>query len=575
MKHLARIAAVCSAMVVAVSPLSAEAARKPKELLQYIPAETPYLVAFIEPLPEDFLDKVEPALDESMTAYRRFMSLMVADAARKLEAQEGGEAQARRYEAVVNELLELLSVRGLREAGIGRDALFALYGDGLLPVMRIALTDGGSFDAAVRRIESASQQELLVGDIGGQEYRYLDIDGKARLIIATPGDDAVITVVPSTYADERLARTLGFEKPRRSLAKTRDLRNLAREYGFTDHAIGYFDMQRIAASFLGDPSGLNTELLALADYDASQLDATCREEFGEIAAIVPRIVAGYTHVDDDSVDTAVIVEVRDDIAAGLATLPTAVPGLGADPGGLLSFGFSLNPLALRSLYEARLDAMEADPFECVHLAELQASTASGREALQQPVPPVVYNFRGVVARIKDVSGLDMSGEKPPESLDAAILLAMKNAPDLVNTGALMSPEIAALNLLPDGEAKPLDLPELGELAARAFAALTTSGLSIAVGEDAAREAESMLAAKVPDSAPLVSFSMDARRYYEFIGESLMRAEETEGEEPLSLEMRTALRDLVQASGEIYDRVAMSVHLTERGIEIGSRVTLAR
>ncbi|MEJ2275921.1 MAG: hypothetical protein P8Y01_15345 [Woeseiaceae bacterium] len=254
MRNLARIAVICSTMVLAIAPLTADAAREPQELLQYIPADTPYLVALIRPLPDEFVDKVEPAMDESLAAYRNLMEIMAADAARKLAEQEGGEAQARRYDALMSELMALMSVRGLREAGIGRDALFALYGDGLLPVIRIALSDGEKFDAALERIEAASEMEFHVAAIDEMEYRYLDVDGKARLIVATPGDDAVITMVPSGYADERLARTLGLEMPRRSLAQTRDLRDLAREYGFTDHAIGYFDTERIAATFLGDPS---------------------------------------------------------------------------------------------------------------------------------------------------------------------------------------------------------------------------------------------------------------------------------------------------------------------------------
>ncbi len=573
MNYLARIAAVAGLVVLTGVPHPADAARKPKELLQYIPADTPYLAAFLRPLPEEFVDKVEPALDESLAAYRRLMEISMADATRELAEQEGGEEQRRRYEALMDEVMTLMSVQGLRDAGIGRDALFALYGDGLLPVVRIALTDGARFKAAVARFEAASEEEFLVGEVQDFVYRYLDIDGKARLVIATPGDDAVITVVPTAYGDERLARTLGIEKPRKSLAQTRDLRNLAREYGFTDHAISFFDTERAVATFLGDPSGMNAELLDLADYDPEQLDATCREEFGELAAIAPRIVAGYTDVDDDSLDTAVIVEMRDDIAAGLSTLPAAVPGLGPDLGGLLSFGFSLNPLALRKFYEARLDAMEDDPFECEYLEELQAGTANGREVLQKPIPPVVYNFRGILANIRDVTGFDMDGKKPPESLDAAFLVAMENAQDLVNTGALMSPQIAALNLLPDGKAKRLEMPELGELAAQAFAALTTSGLSIAVGEDAAQEAESMLAGDIAKSAPLISFSMDAKRYYDFVGASIMRAEPAEDEEPMSVEMRAAVRDLVQASGNVYDRLTMNVHLTERGVEIGSRVSL--
>ena len=217
--------------------------------------------------------------------------------------------------------------------------------------------------------------------------------------------------------------------------------------------------------------------------------------------------------------------------------------------------------------------MEKDPFQCAHLADLQASTAQGREALAQPIPPIVYSFRGFLTIIEDVTGFDLEAQQPPESLDAAMLLAMENAQDVVNMAALMSPQIAALNLLPDGEARKLELPELGEMASQAFAALTNGGLSIALGEGAEQQAEAMLEADVSSSRPVMSMSMDAKRYYDFVGASVMQAEETEEGEPLPIEMRTAMRDIVVSSSKVYERMSMIVHLTGRGIEIDSRVTL--
>ena len=165
-----------------------------------------------------------------------------------------------------------------------------------------------------------------------------------------------------------------------------------------------------------------------------------------------------------------IVELRDDIAEGLAMIPAAVPGLGSDPGGFMSFGFGLNPLALREFYEGRLDAMEADPYECEKLAALQAGVAKGREALNQPVPPVVYSFRGLVANIADIQGMDMASKTPPESIDASVLIAMENAESLIMMAAMMDPQIAALNLLPDGKPIRLELAQLAEIADDAFAA---------------------------------------------------------------------------------------------------------
>ena len=118
----------------------------------------------------------------------------------------------------------------------------------------------------------------------------------------------------------------------------------------------------------------------------------------------------------------------------------------------------------------------------------------------------------MLASVTDMQGLDIAADKPPESIDAGILLAMENAQDLVTMAAMLSPEIAALNLLPDGEAKPLDLPQLATVAEQAFAALSTGALSISVGAGADEKAESMLAADVESPVPFISFSMDSKRY---------------------------------------------------------------
>lgn len=573
MNHLSRVAVVFVALAAMAASAPAGAARKAKDLLQYIPADAPYVFAYTKAFPDDLQDRFEPAMDNTLSAYQRILRITVEDEIEKLSAEEGGQDEAKRLEALVDEVVGLLSVQGLRDAGLGRDALLAVYGDGILPVLRIALSDRDDFEATIARLESKVEDGFEVGSVDGQSYRYKDMD-ELRLIVATPGKDAVIAIVPPGSSDQRLARTLGLKKPRDNMYRSKALRMIAREYGFTDHIGAFIDVERVVAGFTGDPGGLNAGFFQIADHDPSALSPECRAEFAEMAAIAPRVVMGYTRVTDDYLDTKLVVELRDDIAAGLATLPAAVPGLGADPGGLVSFGFSLDPMALRNFYEARLDAMEADPYECAKLAELQAGTAKGREALAKPLPPVVYSFRGFLANVTDIRGMDVAAEKPPESIDAGILFAVENAEALVTMAALMSPEIAAANLLPDGKARELNLPQLAEIAEKAFAALSESALAVSLGADAEQEAVALLEAGISDDRPLISMAMDTNRYYELIGDAVMNAAPEEGDEPLPHNMRTALRDAMVSSGAIYERMSMNVHLTEKGIEVGSRLALA-
>jgi hypothetical protein len=574
MNHFARTAALTIAAAALLASSFADAkARKPKELLQYIPADTPYVMAFTKPFPDDLMDKFEPSMDEMLSAYQRMMRYRLSEHLIELSAQEDGAERAERMQAFMDEILSFMSVKGLRDAGIGRDSLFAIYGDGILPVFRFGVTDIDKFEAAVVRLESQAGEKFTVGEVGGKSYRYRDFD-ELTLVISTFGKDAVIAMVPAGLDDKRLAKTLGIDKPRNSLARSKELAKISKQYGFTDHFVSFVDVERIAATFTGDPTGQNKDLLDMFDMNADSTSPECRAEIAELAAVAPRVVIGYTNVDSDFLDTGMIIELREDIASGLATFPSAVPGLGKDLGGLFSFGFSLDVMAARSFYESRLDALEADPFECEYFADVNASTVKGRETLAQPLPPVVYSFRGMLANVTGIEGLDLATEKPPESIDASILLAIENAQDLVTMAAMMSPEVAALNLLPDGKAKALDLPQLAAIAEQAFAALSPDALSIGLGEAADNEAEAMLNADVAESQPFMSFGMDAKKYYEFVASAVMKADEGEEGEPVPKAMRTAMRDAMVSSGELYERMTFNVHLTQRGIEVSSRLKLA-
>lgn len=573
MNYLARTASCVVAVVIVLFAQNADAARKANELLQYIPDDSPYVMAVTRPMPDEVMDKMEPAIDKTLAAYKRIIQYQMAEEMLELSLEEGGAEKAEALQELVTEILGLMSVQGLRDAGIGRDALFAAYGDGVLPIMRLALTDGRKFDAAVARIEAKAGDGLPTAEVRGAVYRYVDLD-EFRVVIATLKDDVVLALVPGVYGEERLARTLGFTKPRNSMAKSKALTAISKKYGYTDHFVSFIDVERLAATFLGDPSGQNTELLEIADYDAAGLSEQCQAEFMGLARIAPRIVMGYKAVNKNYIDTGMVIELRNDIAAGLATLPAPVPGLGPDLGGLFSFGMSLDPMALRNFYEARLDAMEEKPFECELLAEVQAGVAQGRAALAQQVPPVVYSFRGFLTNVTNIEGMDIATQTPPTSVDASVLFAVENAETLVAMAAMMSPEIAALNLLPDGKAKLLDLPQFSEIADQAFAALSSVGLAVSIGEGSAANAESMLEADLVDNKPFMSMAFDAKRYYEFVGQAAMEGNESGEGEELPMAIRAAIRDAMVSSGEMYERMALNVHFTDRGVELDSRLTLA-
>jgi len=540
------------------------------EILTFIPADSPYVMVTLEAAPKELSDKIEPRVDAMLDAYKIVMREALRMEAEKLPEDSEEREKIDAAMPAFEELMSILSVDGLKSIGVDRDSRFAMYGNGLLPVMRFSLSNASAFDAAIARIEGKAGKAMLTGEVKGQEYRYVDAE-EARFIVGVFGNHAVLTIVPSMFEEAQLARVLGLELPAENIGQTGELAAIAKEFGYTNHMIGLISSERLAATFLDAPSGVDADLLALAEFDSSSLSDVCRDEIRALARIAPRMVTGYTVITPSQMDFSFIVELREDIAKGLATLPAPVPGLGGDHGGLMAFGMSINLKAAREFYSAQLDALEADPYECEHMAELQAGVASGRAALNQPVPPMVYDIRGFLAIVDDISGMDLANKRPPQNIDASLLLAVDNAPALLQLGAMFSPEIAALNLQPDGKPVEFVPRQLGGAIDSSFVALNNEALALSIGDSAQGEVGEMLGGDIVSPPPFMSMSVDAARYYSFVGEAMTMDGASDGD--LSPAAQEAMGDMLKAMGEMYDRMSMDVHLTSRGVEITSVVTL--
>ena len=249
-----------------------------------------------------------------------------------------------------------------------------------------------------------------------------------------------------------------------------------------------------------------------------------------------------------------------------------VPGLGSDHGGIFSVGMSTNILAAREFYSGRLDAMESQPYECEEFADLQAGVASGREVLNQPVPPIVYGFKGFLAVIEDIEGLDLKRQQPPTSIDMRLLVSIDNTEGLLAMGALFSPELAALNIEPNGEPVKLEMGQIAALGLTVHIAMTDSAIALSVGDGIEDKLGDMLQAKVSDPSPFMTFDMDAARYYSFIGDAMLA---DGGGMDAMPELREATQAIMDMARESFSRLSITVDFTEHGIELQSTVHLTQ
>ncbi|MEL7086427.1 MAG: hypothetical protein AAGM36_18245 [Cyanobacteria bacterium J06597_1] len=556
------------------------ALRQNDGVLQYVPADTPYVFATSGTIPEDVLGKLEANSDSVFSSYETLLETML-DEVNELEPESQDEEE-RRFLALGKELAELMHSEQLQEAGVPRNPQIAVYGVGLLPVFRVGLEDPAAFEAKIAELEETAGEEMLEGEIGGRPYRYIG-DEEARLILGIFGDQLVVTIAPTELSDELLDDVLGLELPEQSLAESGDLTELTESYDFTPYALGFFDIERVVATFLDEPTGVNAELLAMIDYDASTLTDVCRSEIRGMSAVMPRVVTGYTDMTTTEISSNTVVELRSDLASGLSTLAAPVSGLGIDPGGLFSFGMSLDVVAARDFFAGQLDALAADPYECELLAELQDGMIEGRQVLNQPLLPPFNGIRGFLAVVDTIDGLDFENEQLPTSVGARLLLANDDPASLLAMLGFFNPEVASLNLQPDGKPVLLDVSQLtGQLESVPFdstyVAMTDNALAVALGESSASRLADLFNADTGDTLPFFSAHLDNQRYYELIGQALEAEYATErvseNGEDVSSEMEEALERLMTGAGEMVERVSMSVLFTENGIEFPASVTLA-
>jgi len=537
-------------------------------LLAYVPADTPY-VAVQYPLPDDVMDTLEPRLDRILRAYGEVIrQLALAEAARLEEQDALSEEELTAMTAVADVLAGLLSTDGLAAAGIDRHSSAVLFANGVFPVLRVTVSDPALMEKKIDELEQAAGRQLARAEIDNLRYRYAAQD-QAKLVVAVSEGDLVVSVLPVSHSDSLLRSALGLTRPSRSIAQAGTLQALIDANGYDHSTVALMDVRQLTSLFVDEQSGINREVLDLAGYDPANLDEVCKSELRELAAIAPRVHAGYDRLDANGVEARMVVELRDDLAAGLKTLAAPVQGLGTVSAGLASFGMSLDMLAAREFYSARLDAMEAKPFKCDLFQDLQASVATGREALKQPLPPIVYSIKGFLAVIDTLDGIDVSSGHMPETLDASFLLAVDNPIGLVAMGAMFSPELAALNLQQDGKPARLELPPGSPLVGEAWLAMTEKSLVVAIGNEADKRIGELLAAEYASPSPMAALDMDSAAYYGILAQSMAGNADLDDADPA---VSDAIKEAMLSLQQLARRQTVEMHFTDKGLELESTMT---
>lgn len=529
--------------------------------LDFAPADTPYVFANLEPLPEAERARWMSQMDGLSAMWRAQIATMRT----KIAADPKPEAQQflRWVDAVEAEFADKTPEQVIAALGTRIDGVGAIYGIGLAPVVRLELADPDALRATVTRLEQRTGTTFDTGTIDGHFYWYADLpETTLRGIVAIQDKHLVATVGPAT--DEAALRTLlGIDRPARTLRDSGALQALNKTHGYLPIGGGYVDTARIADVLTSPATPLETALLAAMKVEKPAVDASCRTEAALLATLVPRFSAGYTRIDGGHMDMVSRIETLPAIAADLQTLRTPMPGPRSGEGSLFDFGMGIKLAALPAILNRWADAAQAHTFACPQLAWLndtatQLRTVSSNAGIYT-VAPMMSSMRLLVSRadLQAIQGGDVDGS-------ARLLIASGNPAALLSMAQTFAPDIAAMGLKPDGKVVPVPPIAAAPLPLPTFAAMSPNVLALGVGAD--QEATLGDALVLDESfQPLMVYGVDGAFYAQFMQFGMAQAAlaaTTDAERAEAEEMGRMMQEMYS---KLIKRVDVVVDVDQHGL----------
>lgn len=566
-----------SALLLFLTACSDKQADQP--VLAHVPADTPWVFANLEPVRSEVRD----AWMASANAQIPLQVKQYRDQARMLH--DDAPEMAKLLSALADELDGKTWQQVFADAGVNLGGQFASYGIGLSPVVRGQLSDPVKFQAFIDRMAMAADKPLASARIGDLQYQHLDLpDVKLQFVVAHYHGQFVLALLPMSEKNGPLRLALGADMPQSQDAVASRLTKLADEQGYQPQGLGYLDTGTLLAdlssgqdallrAILGSPAGKKDKDMqaGLAEFSG----AACQADLKRIAARVPQISFGITHLDTQRAGQRTKVSLAPDITAAFDGVKSTLPGLGNLSGAPAEFALALPLPAIRDFWTAQALAVATKPFTCKPLTDLNAGFEQiGQKVLTTAIPPF-GNLRGIHVAIDQVS---MSKDKSMPDAQARVVVAMEDPESVVAMAKAMLKPLNTLELKPDG--KPVQLPRsLSQFTRQPiWLAMNDHALVAGVGAGEKDKLQAALSAKSGSTGQLASASLDGTVLAQWIraaGDAFL-PDTASSKDTDKAKSASNMHDTIEATAKSYENlkhIGFKLRMDDQGLVFESETRL--
>ncbi len=466
---LVRCVVVAIVIAACGSPATAPAAHGPvapvwkgPEILASVPADAPYVFAFLDPLAPSIRARLAAQSGDEVKA-----------ALKKAATGEGRGALV--AAALYAELDSVEPAHWMDALGFSNESRFVLYGMSLWPVLRVETKDPARVREMLARIVKAGAPDLQPATTAHATLYTLKQDSFA-FVFGVVDRELVASVMPTIVLDRMMPSLTGAEKPVKSLRDAPVLPSLIAKHRYLPSMVGYLDSLAV--------------LEAVYRTVGDKLPPACHDDLARMAAVMPRFVVGYRRLDDRGFIATMGVELPRDVIDGLAKLHTPMPALDLAHQPLFALSASVNIDAMFGWMRDITGKLRSRPFRCDAFDKLNHAIDDLGSKLDEPLPPMMHGLRGFELVIDDATVMPPGGS-------GHLLVAGDHIADLVHQMLAKVPQLAALQIPPDGAPVELPMAQLGVPASfkSAHVALRPTRAALAIGDDSARRASERASAK--------------------------------------------------------------------------------
>lgn len=460
----------------ASGPSAAPAAPRLPDMIGFVPADTPYVVASLEPLARRELASVVDVLGgafvsamESTTPADSETAALIA----AVRAELGGPWTPERHEAL----------------GFSATPRFVLYGLGLVPVLRIELSNPAAALATIERIAVRMKMTLPPMETRG-DARFWRTGKTGGAVVAITAGDLVFAVGPRNRIDGLLDLALGLRKPAESMADGARLLTAMKRHGLGRHLIGGIDLRRVIDELMATTNTLSTE---------------CRAKVEAIATQLPRVTIGHRRGSGNAITAGLFLELGGDLLSDARELPVQAPGVASVLNGpsIMTMAGGLDLAALRRLVHHLAVRTHQLGESCGRddLRDLADSVDAKLAVLGTGIVPALTGFAMALYAFEPGA----AGSRVPNRVEGVALVSATDARAVFAQLAALAPQLGAIGLVADGGLHEI-LAGISSLPFPLFAGVGAQVLLLAAGEGSHDRAEAALADTVAQPAPF--FVMD-------------------------------------------------------------------